>query len=338
MSIRPLNNKKTKWEIDYYPQGRKGVRKRTVIYGSETDARQAELEFRRDGKGIIRSINPKIMDVIPEYLEWLKLHRAENTYNDVKRSLNFLLPHFGRLQAPRIIPTVINKYKQFRAEHPCAVNKELAYLRGILTFMVNRNYATPLSFKIGKMPYQKPLPQIPHPDDFAKFFAEIKDNAKKAMILLMWDNGFRWKEVSRLKWEEIDWTRNIIYLTDTKGNYPRLGILTDEVRLLLELQRKGKGFVFINPKTAKPYKGLYTLFKAACRRSGVRRIRPHLLRHAFGTYSLEATGDLRLVQTMMGHKDINTTIIYTQITTNRIRDGMKKLSDYRSRDNDRVIQ
>lgn len=326
MSVRKLSD--NKWFIDYYPAGGKGKRVQIVFHGAESDARAFELEARRNNAGLRNSINPKIADVIPEYLEWLKLHRAKTTYNDVKRALKFLVPHFGHLQVPRITQTIINQYKLKRQKTPRAANKELSYLKGIINFMVKNNYANPLPFKIEELPYQSPLPQIPHPDEFQKFLAQICDPLKKAMILLMWTSGFRWKEVSNLKWENIDFQGNIIYLVDTKGSRPRVGVLSGEVKALLEPFRKEGGYVFINPKTGRPYKGLYTLFRLACKRAGIRKLKPHLLRHAFGTYTLEASGDLRAVQEMLGHKDINTTTIYTQIATNRMRAIMTKTANY----------
>ncbi|MDO8947153.1 MAG: tyrosine-type recombinase/integrase [Desulfocapsaceae bacterium] len=46
----------------------------------------------------------------------------------------------------------------------------------------------------------------------------------------------------------------------------------------------------------------------------------HKFRHAYASDTLTATGDLRLVQSALGHKDIHTTTIYTQVQTSRIHD------------------
>lgn len=97
---------------------------------------------------------------------------------------------------------------------------------------------------------------------------------------------------------------------------------------LLAPYRKESGYVFENPKTGKPYSSMKTIFKSACKRAGIRRINPHLLRHACGTYMLEATGDLRLVQTTLGHKSVETTQRYTQIATNRLVAGMQATASY----------
>lgn len=61
------------------------------------------------------------------------------------------------------------------------------------------------------------------------------------------------------------------------------------------------------------------LFKTASERSGVPIKGPHTLRHICGTYTLAATGDLRLVQDTLGHTQVRTTEIYTQISLDRLR-------------------
>ena len=334
MSVRPhpkqhLPEHKNKWVVDYYPQGRKGKHVKIIYKGKESDARKWEAELRRQGGPSISTIvNPKIIDVIPEYLEWLRIHRAKNTYEDVKRSLKYLMPHFGRLQVPRLTQMIVSEYKKRREGRPRSTNKELAYLRGIITYMVKSCYCNPLTFKFEEVPYESPLPQIPHPEEFRKFLAQITNPVKRAIILLKWTAGLRWKEVSRIKWEYIDFTGGIIYLRETKGSKPRVCILAKEVQDIIEPMRKETGYVFINPRTGEPFKSIYTLFRLACKRAGIRKLNPHLLRHAFCTYTLEATGDLRVVQEMAGHKDISTTMIYTHIATNRMKDVMTRTRSY----------
>lgn len=325
MSIRPLGP--NKWQICYYPLGRKGKYIRLVFRGKEEDARQYELELRRQHVET-HSVNPKLIDVLPEYLEWLRIHRAPRTHEDVKKSLKFLVPHFGHLQVPRITQAIINQYKRLREGKKRATNKELTYLSGIISWMVKNNHANPLTFKIEKIPHQPAIPEVPHPLDIDKFFQEIKDPIKKSLLLLMFQNGLRFKEAVSVKWEDINWQSESIMLKDTKGGSPRIAVLTADIRTLLEPFRKEKGQVFENPRTGRHYQSLKTLFKTACRRASIKRIHPHLLRHAFGTYALEATGDLRLVQELLGHRQLTTTQIYTHIAVERKRRAIEKTADY----------
>ena len=58
---------------------------------------------------------------------------------------------------------------------------------------------------------------------------------------------------------------------------------------------------------------------------------PHSLRHAFATKMLEATGDLALVQDMLGHSSPATTRIYAKVSSKRLRDAHRTVLKYKSR-------
>lgn len=330
MSVRPHKNHPGKWIIDYYPQGRKGKRVQTVVTGSESDARALELQLRRDGfTAPSNKVNPKIVDVLPEFLNWYKLHRKPRSYKDMVYALKFLVPHFGKLQVNRITQGVVTQYKQLRQDRVRSCNKELTCLQAILKYMVKNNHCNPLPFTIELLPYKQPLPQIPHPGDIQKFIDAVTNPIKKAMVLFMWQCGLRFCDTTNLRWENINWDTNVILVEITKTD-PRMCILTKEIKAHLLPFRKDSGYVFENPKTGQPYKSVKTLFRDASKRAGIRRINPHLLRHACGTYMLEATGDLRLVQTTLGHKSVETTQRYTHIATKRLQAGMQATAHYTS--------
>ncbi len=275
MSIQPKGEKK--WVINYYPLGAGGKHVQQIFYGTESEARAAELEARRKCPTPRNTINPKIKDIMPQFLDWLKMHRAEKTYDDVKLSLTFILPHSGHLQVPRITPTIIDQYKKIRAGRPSATNKELNYLRSIIKFMVKNNFANPLDFCIEMVPYKAPLPNIPHLDDIEKFFEEVKDPIKKSMVLFMWQCGLRYKEMKNIRWENINWKTSVITLTETKGSAPRKCLLPEAIRALLQPLKKYEGYAFENhiSKSSKTIITVAECYYFMCRKSqSVGRRRP----------------------------------------------------------------
>jgi len=326
MSIRQKG--KDKYVIDYYPSGRDSKRVQRIFKGTLKEAQQIERAAKQ--LHITQTpINPTILNIYPEYIEWLNKNRALRTCIDVVACMDKdILPHFGHRPINHITPLSIEKYKNKRLTTPRACNKELDYLKGLITYMVKNQYALPLPFKIEMLPYKRPLPKVPDIESINRFLDEIHEPVKKAMVLLLFKSGLRFAEMTHIRWENIDWQRNQIRLVDTKGSTPRVCMLPDEVRIILHPIYKERGYVFLNKKTGKPIGSLKTLFKNACQRAGIKRISPHQLRHAFATYTLEATSNLRLVQEMLGHKDVRTTQVYTHITTDMMRAAMGKTEKY----------
>ncbi|MCP4253425.1 MAG: tyrosine-type recombinase/integrase [Candidatus Scalindua sp.] len=319
MAIKKLTN--NKWELDYRPNGAKGQRVRKVLFNvTEAEAREIEMTLR------LKPHKPKpavctISEALPGYLQWLKLHRSEHTYGDVNLSLKILIPHFGRFQPARITPEMILEFQKARKHVPRSCNKELNYLKGIVRHM----NSSLVSYE--PLPYRSTLPDIPHPLDIKKFIDEIKAVDKKAIVLLMYKCGLRSKEARLLKWKNVN-LRSCKVIIQAKGDKERICYLTEELLSLIKgIGREGE-YVFPNPKTGKPYLSLKTLFRNASKRAGVKHIYPHLLRHAFATYSLEAGADLRELQTTLGHEDITTTQIYTHITSKRIKELTERTEKY----------
>jgi len=231
------------------------------------------------------------------------------------------------LPVNRITRETINKYKTLRAGRPRSINKELTYLKRIVSWMVERDLAYALPFKIDKVPYKRPLPRIPHPADIERFINNFTDLNKRALVVILYDCGLRWEEALRLTWPDINWNGQSAIVTG-KGNKERITYLTPRlIDLLKQIKpKKEEGNIFVNPKTGKPWNNIRKSWSTAAKAAGI-SLSPHKLRHAYATYTLEATGDLRAVQQSLGHTSIQTTEIYTHISLNR----QRQTSDMRAR-------
>ena len=97
-----------------------------------------------------------------------------------------------------------------------------------------------------------------------------------------------------------------------------------EARALL-LRGRSSPHVFVTPR-GRPMsrQGFWKLLRRRALVLGLPDVSPHRLRHSFATHLLEGGADLRAVQAMLGHADIATTQIYTEVARKRLREVHRK--------------
>ena len=148
-------------------------------------------------------------------------------------------------------------------------------------------------------------------------FAATKNDMERALILLCADCGVRGGEIASLRTEDIE--KDLIRVRGKTGE--RLVSISPEVRATLLSIAPKNGFVFTAP-FGSPYTTttLYTVVKAILKRAGIekRHMGTHLLRHTFGRQAVAAGADLVTVQKQMGHREIKTTRIYTELSQDEI--------------------
>ena len=150
----------------------------------------------------------------------------------------------------------------------------------------------------------------------------------RAMLEVMYSSGLRISELLSLKAKQINFERGIVKIVG-KGNKERIVPIGDyALEYLIKYmevgrrknQNKNSDFLFLN-RYGEPVSRVYFFkqVKKYAEQAGIRvEISPHTLRHCFATHMLENGAELRAVQEMLGHANIATTQIYTNISSKRI--------------------
>jgi integrase len=154
------------------------------------------------------------------------------------------------------------------------------------------------------------------------------------MILLAYRHGLRASELVALRWEQIDFAHGRIHINRAKNGSPSVHPLSGrEMRALRRLrrdQRPESPFIFTSERAA-PFtpagfrKMLARLGREAFARLGaVARfsfaVHPHMLRHACGFQLANKGIDTRALQAYLGHKNIQHTVKYTELSPHRFKD------------------
>ena len=169
------------------------------------------------------------------------------------------------------------------------------------------------------------LPVVLSREEVRRLFAVTGNLKHKALLMVAYDAGLRLSEILNLRIEDIDSQRMVIRVRQGKGKKDRYGRLSAG---LLELLRKywreyrPEALLFPGACRHKRY-DLATpghILKKLCSKAGItKRVSMHTLRHSFATHLLEAGTNLRVIQRLLGHANIQTTCLYTHLSIEELR-------------------
>jgi site-specific recombinase XerD len=190
-----------------------------------------------------------------------------------------------------------------------------------LRFLYISLYKMP--FTIGNLPRPKKDKQLPivlSQEEVVKILDTVDNVKHKTLLMLIYSAGLRVGESVRLRVEDIDSKRKLIYLKGAKGKKDRYTILSDvALESLREYYKKYKPreYLFEGAEGRKHLaeRSVQNVFERAVKIAGIRkRITVHSLRHSFATHLLESGTDLRYIQELLGHSSSKTTEIYTHVS------------------------
>jgi site-specific recombinase XerD len=163
------------------------------------------------------------------------------------------------------------------------------------------------------------LPVVLSRDEILLIIESIVNEKHRLMISLAYGAGLRVSECVSVRVRDIDFQRNIIHIRQSKGNRDRITVLPKTLSALLPLfcqNRHPQDFVFPSKRGGKlTTRTAQKIFQYALQRTGINKPATfHSLRHSFATHLLENGVDVRHVQTLLGHRNIRTTQLYTQVS------------------------
>ena len=154
----------------------------------------------------------------------------------------------------------------------------------------------------------------------------------KAMLEMMYATGMRVSELINVKVFDIDFESDLVRVVG-KGSKERVIPLGDyaiyyikkyydEYRSFFLIKGEKDQLFLNNHGEAMSRQGFFKMIKNLAEEQGVKKdFSPHTLRHSFVTHLLAHGADLRSIQEMLGHSDISTTQIYTNLSFNEVKDN-----------------
>lgn len=221
------------------------------------------------------------------------------------------------------------------------ISRNMASIRNFYQFLFRERIITHNpSVEMETPKIEKRLPKVLNFQEVEKLLNQPSSNEPfdlrdKAMLELLYATGIRVSELVTLKITHINLSMGFVrcYGKGSKERIIPLGQKAIEA-LTVYLQKGWKKLakgedqdsLFMNHHGSQiSRQGFWKIIKKHSLQAGInKRITPHTLRHSFATHLLENGADLRSVQEMLGHADISTTQIYTQVTKTRLKDVYNK--------------
>ena len=174
---------------------------------------------------------------------------------------------------------------------------------------------------------QKTAEKIPNyltQEEIKKLLTVTKNFKHKLMIELMLCSGLRVSECINLKKENINDDKTIT-IRSGKGNKDRITIVPslvlEHLSQYLKQRKHDSEYIFCKKDGQKlTVKLPQKIIKQLAEKAGIRKkVTPHVLRHSFATHLLHNGTDIRYIQTLLGHAQIQTTQIYTHISKEQLK-------------------
>jgi len=155
----------------------------------------------------------------------------------------------------------------------------------------------------------------------------------RAMLELLYATGLRVSELVSLRLPDVDLEVGALICFGKGSKQRRVPIGKSSIHFLGRyfavrqrlLKGKQSDLLFIGPN-GKPItrQNFWKIITRYGESASLGHVTPHMLRHSFATALIENGADLRSVQMMLGHSDINTTQIYTHVTNDRLKSAYKR--------------
>lgn len=266
-------------------------------------------------------------------------HYSDNTIAAYKNDLTQFLAHFADKNPPlgsdlaHVTTEDIQAYVSYMNQQTYAsssVARKVAAIKSFFNYLSSRQFiASNPTARITSPKVKKRLPQTLTFEEVERLLMAPTDDVLPknwrdiALLKTLYTTGMRVTEVVSLRQEDVDFERGVLHCP-TKEEVRDLPIDAATAVDLHQYLQKGRPFLsknkaenalFLNHRGQQlTRQGLWLIIKAYAKQAKLdQEVTPHTLRHSFAAHKLEKGGNLQDVQRLLGHANLSTTQVYTQL-------------------------
>ena len=264
-------------------------------------------------------------EIIDKVIVQLRIENySEATVKNYSSALKLFLHYVSGLQVDKITDAEIQSYLYYCKQEKKYSFSSMKQVLATIKFLYIKVFHQPAP-KVLDIKLRKPttLPSILSEQEISRLIKVTKNLKHKTILLLIYSGGLRLGELLNLKIGDIDSQSMKIHVRQAKGKKDRYIMLSEKTLSLLRgyyKTYKPQDYL-IEGQTGGKYspKSVQNVFKSAVKKAGIKKkVTVHSLRHSFATHLLDEGTDIRYIQELLGHKRLETTQIYTHVSSHSI--------------------
>jgi integrase len=325
----------------YYSLKHKG---RKIVKSVAPQKREAEIALAkvkveiRENKHFDKAPSTLWKDAIERYQTYMQLNLSANTVRSYGVFIRQLTLHFKNYSLDQITPCMVEQYKNTRLTEvgKASVIGELGVLGALYSYCKRLKLVeiNPVR-EVNPVKPNKGRTRFLNEEEIDSLLKESKKYLIGKLyiaIQIVLHTGLRKDGVLTLKWQEIDFQRNMIKKVVKGGKEVSIPLSVPLRDVLLTYKRSQKilvlsPYVLPGRLPGKPLTCVVRGFRKALKGIGITGFHFHDLRHTFASHFIMQTKDLKALQEILGHTDIKTTMRYAHLMEEHLSDAMKVFSE-----------
>lgn len=280
------------------------------------------------------SQSPSVIEVdmvvlVHEFTDYIELVKGYTPVTAVnyKQQLIAFFAWSSIVTLTELTPELVDNYRDYRLERGLSPNTHFNFVIALRAFLKFLNKRKNYNFRLEQ--FEVPRRKKVHmeyitPDELQKMVDATTRERDRLMLLIAYTSGCRVNELMQISVENLNGNKFRCVVKGGKDHvYHFDPMVANRLYSYMAIEHITTGRVW-RDTTSRPVKSntfTYVVKKAGQRASIPHKVNPHQLRHGFGTAMIENGADIRTVQEMMGHENIQTTQRYLHITGKRMEES-----------------
>lgn len=252
---------------------------------------------------------------------WDEIGQYHRNSKDTYSKISILTKEFPNLTLTHLtiddFVGFVSRYRQ-QGKANATINRYLALMSAVFNLCKKRRVAVP-DINVREFMLKEKSENVRYIPDWQTLDKIINAAAPhlKPIIYVALYTGLRKSDILNLKWDDIQGDKIVLYVKDCthEGGKIHFVDLFPALKEILTVQPRINEYIFTYK--GERIKDIKTAWHTAIKKAGVEYVNFHTLRHTCATWILEKTGNLKLVQQVLGHSDMRVTSKYAHIITHK---------------------